>query len=298
MNTVFHAGELAVQQRAGVAHMSARIGKVLKPTIPSAAAKFLRERPFAILASAAENGQLWASVLVGEAPFMQALDDRTVQVNALPHPSDPLAAILKTGSQVGLIAIEFETRRRMRVNGAVELLPGGFLIHTEQVYANCPKYIQARVLSNTHTAEKPVHFASGSQLSTEQTAWIRSADTFFMASAYPGGSTDVSHRGGNRGFVDVVDSTHLIWPDYAGNMMFNTLGNITLNPNTGLLFIDFERNRTLQITGRAEIVWDGAQIEQYPGAERLVRFEMEAVIETQNALPFTWTFDSYSSANP
>ena len=80
--------------------------------------------------------------------------------------------------------------------------------------------------------------------------------------------------------------------------MFNTLGNITLNPNTGLLFIDFERNRTLQITGRAEIVWDGAQIEQYPGAERLVRFEMEAVIETQNALPFTWTFDSYSSANP
>ena len=298
MNTVFHEGEIAIQKRVGVAQMSARVGNGIKQTIPTLAANFLEEHPFIIIASADDNGQLWASILVGDAPFMKALDERTVYINALPDETDPLSAILETGSQMGLIAIEFESRRRMRVNGTVEMLQNSFLIHTEQVYANCPKYIQARFLSEIPNAEKAKREAISKHLSVEQIAWMRSADTFFIASAHPEGSTDASHRGGNKGFVHVEDNTHLMWPDYAGNMMFNTLGNITLNPNTGLLFIDFERNRTLQITGHAEIVWDEAQIEQHVGAERLVQFETEAVIETQNALPFTWVFDSYSSANP
>lgn len=298
MNTVFHEGELAIQRRVGVAQMSARVGNGIKETIPPVAANFLQEHPFVIIASTDDNGHLWASILVGEAPFMKALDERTIYINALPDETDPLSGILETGSQVGLIAIEFESRRRMRVNGTVEMLQNAFLIHTEQVYANCPKYIQARYLSEIPNTPKAERATTSNQLSAGQIAWIRSADTFFIGSAHPEGSTDASHRGGNSGFVHVEDSTHIIWPDYAGNMMFNTLGNITLNPNTGLLFIDFERNRTLQITGRAEIVWDEAQIGQYAGAERLVRFEIEAAIETQNALPFIWAFESYSSANP
>jgi len=78
----------------------------------------------------------------------------------------------------------------------------------------------------------------------------------------------------------VASPTQIIWPDYAGNKMFNTLGNIVANPRAALLFLDFEGNRTLQLAGRAEIVWDKAQVAPYEGAERLLVFEVEQVIET------------------
>lgn len=141
MNTIFHAGELAVQQRAGVQPMAARVGRSIKPTIPPAAAQFLAERPFAIIASTDSETRPWASLLVGDLPFMHAVDEQTVQIRTLPHTSDPLWASLKAGGDVGLLAIEFATRRRMRLNGTAEWDHDGFIIHAAQVYANCPKYI-------------------------------------------------------------------------------------------------------------------------------------------------------------
>ena len=82
------------------------------------------------------------------------------------------------------------------------------------------------------------------------------ADTFFVASAHPRRGTDVSHRGGDPGFVRMLDDHTLRVPDYAGNSMFNTLGNLHVNPRAGLLFVDFDRWRTLQLTGTATIRFD------------------------------------------
>ena len=69
--------------------------------------------------------------------------------------------------------------------------------------------------------------AGRSSFRQSQRAWVAAADTFFIASAAPGGGADASHRGGNPGFVRVRDAATLEWPDYSGNTMFNTLGNIT-----------------------------------------------------------------------
>jgi hypothetical protein len=69
-------------------------------------------------------------------------------------------------------------------------------------------------------------------------------------------------------------------PDYQGNMMFNTLGNLAVDPRAGLLFVDFDRGNTLQLTGRATIVWDGSELAGFPGAQRLVEFTIDAVVET------------------
>jgi hypothetical protein len=80
--------------------------------------------------------------------------------------------------------------------------------------------------------------------------------------------------------------------------MFNTLGNITANPNAGLLFIDFENGSTLQVTGQARIIWDQDRIGEFAGAERLVEFEIEQVIEIANAVPLRWKFLGYSPFNP
>ena len=90
----------------------------------------------------------------------------------------------------------------------------------------------------------------------------------------------------------------LLFPDYAGNMMFNTLGNIAADPRAGLLVVDFERRATLQLTGRAEVIWDPEQTAKLVGAQRVVAFEIEEAIETADvALPSS-RFVEYSPFNP
>ena len=76
--------------------------------------------------------------------------------------------------------------------------------------------------------------------------------------------------------------TELLIPDYAGNTMFNTLGD-SPHPNAGLLFVDFERGSTLQLTGLAEILWDDRRAAAFVGAERLLSFAIDQVVEIEAA---------------
>lgn len=80
--------------------------------------------------------------------------------------------------------------------------------------------------------------------------------------------------------------------------MFNTLGNIAINPQTGLLFIDFESGSTLQLTGKTSIIWDAQQMTEFVGAERLVEFQIEQVLFITDASPLRWRFGEYSPYNP
>ncbi|MFZ0661456.1 MAG: pyridoxamine 5'-phosphate oxidase family protein [Acidobacteriaceae bacterium] len=127
---------------------------------------------------------------------------------------------------------------------------------------------------------------------------IAEADTFFIASFHSEIGTDASHRGGNPGFVEVVDKNTLVFPNYWGNTMFNTLGNITENPHAGLLFIDFATGSTLQITGKAYVIWDKARISRFPGGNQAVEYHVSQAIETPHAIPLRWKFLAYSGANP
>ncbi len=138
----------------------------------------------------------------------------------------------------------------------------------------------------------------GQALSPAQQRWVATADTFFIASYHPADGADASHRGGLPGFVQVRDSTTLLWPDYAGNGLFNTLGNIAEYPQVGLLFIDFASGRTLQIAGVAQIDWDATRSAALPGAERVVECQITHVIERAGALQPGWELLSYSPFNP
>ena len=75
-----------------------------------------------------------------------------------------------------------------------------------------------------------------------------------------------------------------MWPDYGGNRFYQTLGNLHADPSCGLLFIDYARGDTWQLSGRANIVWDGYDRARYPDAERLVRFELDTMTESPAAL--------------
>ena len=300
MAPAYHPGELSVQERAGVREMAARIGRSIGATIPPVAWNFLRSQPLVVVGSVDARQRVWASLLTGAPGFLHVVDEHTVRINARPTAGDPLGDNLAANSQVALIAIEFATRRRMRLNGRAEVGPDSAIhLQVQQVYSNCPKYIQARRWRGRlpESDSTPV-LQRQSTLTRDQERWIGDADTFFIASHHPEGGTDASHRGGLPGFVRVLDSHQLVWPDYSGNTMFQTLGNIAVNPQAGLLFIDFKRGRTLQLTGRARILWDPEHVSEFAGAERLVEFDVDEVIEIDGPHALEWRFLDYSPENP
>jgi predicted pyridoxine 5'-phosphate oxidase superfamily flavin-nucleotide-binding protein len=278
MTSPFHPGELAVQEQAGVRDRAARVGNSIHDAIPVAAARFLEERRWIVLATAEEDGRPWVSLLTGAPGFVRVESDRTITVTATPRPGDPLERTAAVSRFAGVLAVDLATRRRMRLNGILQREPGGRLrIEADQVFANCPRYI--------HPRPEPVPAAAGGRaalvaraLSDRQREWIRAADTCFIGTLHPQHGADVSHRGGPAGFIR-VEGNRLVWPDYAGNMMYNTLGNIAAHPRAGLLVPDFATGGALLLSGRAAIVWDRARVEAVPGAERLVEFEVDAVVE-------------------
>lgn len=108
-------------------------------------------------------------------------------------------------------------------------------------------------------------------------AFIERAPFFFLATADPSGAPDCSYKGGLPGFVRVLDSHTLAFPDYDGNGMFRSLGNVTANPKVGLLFVDFERGGRMRVNGTATVHADDPLLAQYPGAQQLVRVRAERI---------------------
>jgi predicted pyridoxine 5'-phosphate oxidase superfamily flavin-nucleotide-binding protein len=280
--------------------MARRVGRSIASAIPPAAQEFLASQPMAMIGSVDRNGFPWASLVTGEPGFMEALDERRISIAAQPPAGDPLRGNIRSNDQVGLIAIDPATRRRMRLNGRAGVgSDGTIVIQSQQVYANCPKYIQARAWELIDRSAPSARLVwNNTELNPAQQRRISEADTFFIASSHEKGGVDVSHRGGRPGFVQVLSERVLTWPDYVGNMMFQTLGNLALNPKAGLLFLDFDEGGTLQLSGRADIIWDEARRVGFPGAERVVEFHVEQVIEVERATNLRWRFLEYSPSNP
>jgi predicted pyridoxine 5'-phosphate oxidase superfamily flavin-nucleotide-binding protein len=300
----FHEGERAVQARAGVADKVGEMGRrMLRDHLIQQHIDFYPLLPLIFLGLVDREGRPWASVLTGQPGFVRALDPTHLRIGALPAVDDPIGSALGIDAQLGVLGIELHTRRRNRLNGrVVDRDSEGFVVAVDQSFGNCPKYIQARAL---HPKQHPVRPAVVSRvLDLAAAMLIRRADTLFIASAYQGNSTDrrlgsdVSHRGGRPGFVQVESESRLIFPDYVGNNAFQTLGNITMNPRVGLLFLDFDTGTILQLSGRAEIIWDRAAIGAVTGAERLVRATIEQIACRPGALPFKDTFLGWSPTLP
>ncbi len=109
------------------------------------------------------------------------------------------------------------------------------------------------------------------------TAFIGKAILFFLATADAEGRPDVNHKGGPPGFVHVTGPAELAFPDYDGNGMFKSLGNIAVNPHVGLLFIDFERPRRLRVNGTARVNRDDPLMASTVGAQLIVRVTARAI---------------------
>jgi predicted pyridoxine 5'-phosphate oxidase superfamily flavin-nucleotide-binding protein len=306
-DSAFHPGEQALQERLGVRPAVERAGhRIIRPFMPDQHRELFAELPMILVGSLDAEHRPWASVLAGRPGFLSSPDPVTLAIHATPPADDPLAANLRVGAPVGLLGIQLETRRRNRMNGTVAAVDSGgaITVHVDQSFGNCPKYIQARApffaADPATAAPRGVH-REGRALSPRAAAMVTAADTFFIATAAPGAGrpgapvsegVDVSHRGGRPGFVRVSDedgATVLTSPDFIGNFLFNTLGNLAVDPRAGILVIDFATGDLLSLTGAATVVWDGPELAAFEGAERLLRFVVAEGVLLDAALPLRWS---------
>lgn len=262
IKTPFHAGELEAQRLAGESGNAERNSPVLSDSLAGGALAFLEQQRMVVLGTEAEDGAKWASVVFGSPGFVHPEDSRTVRFRQdliRRDVSDVFWRNLRDGARMGMLAIDLATRRRLRVNGTVHAVDdNGFQLAVEEAYPNCPKYIQRRTATwkDTKAVGSGGEPREGREFSAEVAGIVDAADTLFVASGHAERGVDVSHRGGNAGFVRRLDAKTLRVPDYAGNSMFNTLGNLLLDPNAGVTVMDFAAGRMLQMTGRAVVEWD------------------------------------------
>jgi predicted pyridoxine 5'-phosphate oxidase superfamily flavin-nucleotide-binding protein len=295
----YHDGQRAVQRRAGGTATAERLERGMRAELPDVAREFVAGLRLLFAGSTDPDGRLWCSLLSGPAGFVTAPDERTVAVAARPADHDPLSAALERGpAPVGLLGIEPQTRRRIRVNGTAELFPRGLWLTAAQVFSNCPKYIARRDVEAEAEPVAPSGAEHRTSLNEADRRLIAAADTFFIATAGPDGSADASHRGGSPGFLAVHDDRRLSFPDYAGNSMYLTLGNIAANPRAGLLLVDWTTGDTLQLSGGATVDWSPERAAARPGAQRVVDFAVERVLRTRGALPLRWVLEERSRFNP
>jgi hypothetical protein len=279
MNGPFHPGELQAQARVGVTAGSAGI----RDYMPDQHRSFFPLLPYLLMATRDPDGAPRARMLTGPAGFVDSPTPTMLRIAA--------ATELSAGSVVGLLGLDFSTRRRNRANGTVSANDGRVLeVAVRQSFGNCPQYISLRSVRAVAPEQHAALSFDG--LHPDAAALVRAADTFFIAST--GGEhgldhgLDVSHRGGPPGFV-TIDGDTLVVPDYLGNRFFNTLGNLLLDARAALLFVGFDSGDVLELRGRAEVEWDTrASVAGEDGGGRRWRFQVERGSLRRAALPLRW----------
>ena len=292
----WHEGERALQERTGVADRLAELGsRVLRDHMPEQHRNFFAELPLLFTGTLDGTGWPWASLLAGAQGFVTSPTPRTLRIAAAPLPGDPAARHWRVGAPVGLLGLQAHTGRRNRMNGRVAATTRAIEVEVGQSFGNCPKYIHPREAVHAPAAGE-AQVAEGAGLLPAARAIVEAADTFFIASAHPRAGedadprfgVDVSHRGGAAGFVRIAADGVLLAPDYTGNSFFNTLGNLQLEPRCGLLFVDFATGDRLHLACRAQVLADRPDPQDWPGALRLLRFQVERTVLVRGGLPLRW----------
>ena len=127
---------------------------------------------------------------------------------------------------------------------------------------------------------------------------IEKSPQFFLATADAEGRPDCSYKGGLPGFVRVIDECTIAWPDYDGNGMFRSLGNLLVNPCVGLLFVDLEQPRRLRINGVASIDESDPLLAEATGGQMIVRVRAERIFPNYPRYIHPWKLIEHSAYVP
>ena len=302
----FHDGELRLQDKTGMRdRIDVMSRHMMRDFMPDEHRMFFEDLEYVFLGTIDNSGLPQATILTGPAGFIGSPDPQTLTIRTGDVRDKAAFAALRMDEPVGVLGLDLSNRRRNRMHGRVAAMDETSLkIRVVQSYGNCPKYINLRDVAVRRAYATPGDIVTSKALDDAAREIVQSADTFFIASYVKDGSgapyegVDISHRGGQPGFVTVDSPAQITVPDYKGNYLFNTFGNLLLNPDAGLLFLNFETGEQLHIHGTALIIDDAKTVARFPGAQRLLRVQIIHVRRELGATPLRWRFVETSPVSP
>ena len=304
MNKVFHNGQIAVQKITKEEHIAQQRIPMIKYSLHPRSIPFIENQVLAFIGSEDSNGDLWISLVVGERGFITVPSLKEIKFDLTKISSnkkDIFFKNIKSKPTVGLLFHEAARRARYRAWGVAKEEENQLSFSINMGYPSCPKHIQRQVIElNENSKELSSRVENGTTLGKLEKEWILSAHTFFITTQTKNGDIEASHRGGDPGFIEILENDNLRVPDYLGNSMFSTLGNIYENPKTALLFVNYEKGETLQLSGMAELQFDQtSENDFYKSGEtgRFWIFETRQWIKTSNHHNVNTEFIDFSPFN-
>ncbi|KAG9380043.1 Pyridox-oxidase domain containing protein [Pyrenophora tritici-repentis] len=264
----------------------------------------------------------WTTLWGGEPGFLEPLGGGFVGTRTLvDSKNDPVVQALvgdakdgqtskpaDGGKPVAGLAIDLMTRKRVKTAG--RMIAGALrdtdattspaqllqlVTKIEQSLGNCPKYLNQYEI---HPASISSTLQScGPSLTPQATSLLWRADMFFLCTS-TANDMDVNHRGGAPGFIRLISDTEIIYPEYSGNRLYQSLGNLQMRPQIGLTVPDYETGDILYITGVSEILSGGAAAILLPGSNLAVKITISEARFVQSGLPFRGTKKTPSPYNP
>ncbi len=272
----FHEGEVAMHADWGTdtEAYERQSRQMMRPEVNPHEHVFIEELSFSMAGTIDAQGRPWASPLLsGGDPLFRVTSPTTISIDALPIDGDPMRANIADNAELGVLFFSMETRRRAKSIGQASITENDSIDYRmTRLFGICPKYIFKR-LHQPAPQTPALAPETRSALTNEDRLQLQRSDTAFFASFSPHGA-DVTHRGGSPGFIEVVSPDELEIPDYFGNGMYNTLGNLRLDDRLGLTAVDFTTGRNLQLTGRATVRSTGLSL---PEPERSVSLKIDDV---------------------
>lgn len=287
---LFHNGEAQAHVLAGSGTPAAAIRNFM----PEQHRQFFPLLPYLMLATTDDSGWPVANIVNGAAGFVSSPDPQHLHIAADAHWPGSSKQQFLAGKPVGMLGIDFNTRRRNRANGVIQQTGNdGVSISVTQSFGNCPRYIQLRDVYAAPLDESAQPLQNFIELDGHARKLIHNADSLFVATTSGThetnmGGPDISHRGGMPGFIR-IDGNTLTIPDFNGNKYFNTLGNMLLEPRAALLFIDYASGGLLHLQGRTEVLWQSKEAAALTGAERIWRFHITGGWWQAHAIPLRWS---------
>ena len=305
--TPYLAGEIAAQNKAGTRGAAAELAAVMTDSLnfSSNHDEFLAARKFSVLTSVdSVSGDVWVTPLFGKNGDLDAVSENEIVVSSDCIPIGDVLNNCPADTPLSLLAIDLYQRRRLRINGVAKSSSDrsdtNLVFGVKEYSPNCPKYINQREIIPDAQGAAPINPLAvreeRNSLSESDQAFVHAMDTLWIGSYAPGVGADTNHRGGKPGFIRVTSPTTIEWPEYRGNGMFFTSGNLEVNDKAGVTLVDFDTGSLIQMTGRAEVDWqhDGS----YEGATRVIKFQIEALVRVDQATTHRWQRLDYSPYNP
>jgi NAD(P)H-flavin reductase len=323
----WHAGEIAMAKAMKVPNMDNPTVPMLSPQL----ANHSRVVPLIAIGTLDKQGRPWTTLWGGEKGISQPIAQGILGIRSqvVTH-HDPVVEELVgkegdgtvvreegVGRMVSGLTIDLETRKRTKlfgrmVAGALTLREDEatdsqqsiaevqLVLKIEQSLGNCPKYLNKKHIEPA--VSNPELVSDSPQLPQRALDLLSKADLFFLSSANNDLDMDTNHRGGPAGFVRVMSNEAsgavLCYPEYSGNRLYQTLGNLKVNPALGICVPDFDTGDMLYLTGTTEVLIGPAAASILPRSNLAVKITVTSARFVATALPFRGTAGELSPYNP